>query len=183
MFNISLCTFWPFEIPQSRFLCFSPVPQFLIGLFDFWKISILSILYILDISLILDLGVVKIFTQSVGYRFVLLTMTFVFQKLYIFMKYHLTIVGITAWAIEVCSLWKISPCVILFKVFSHFLFHSFPTSALIPYPSNTISWPWQSSALGNIKFAIPRGLSSQWWPTKPSSATYAARNMSSGGTG
>jgi hypothetical protein len=26
------------------------------------------------------------------------------------------------------------------------------------------------------------GLSFQWWPTRPSSDTYAARNMSSGGT-
>jgi hypothetical protein len=34
---------------------------------------------------------------------------------------------------------------------------------------------------GHIKFAIPRGLSSQWWPGRPSSATYAARDTSSGG--
>jgi hypothetical protein len=31
-----------------------------------------------------------------------------------------------------------------------------------------------------IKFSKPRGLSSQWWPTRPSSATYAARDMNSG---
>jgi hypothetical protein len=32
----------------------------------------------------------------------------------------------------------------------------------------------------HIKFAIPRGLSSQWWLTRPSSATSAARDTSSG---
>jgi hypothetical protein len=37
--------------------------------------------------------------------------------------------------------------------------------------------------LGHIKIARPRGLSSQWWPTRPSSATYADRDTSSGGTG
>jgi hypothetical protein len=29
----------------------------------------------------------------------------------------------------------------------------------------------------------PRGLSSQWWLTRPSSATYATRDTSSGDTG
>jgi hypothetical protein len=54
--------------------------------------------------------------------------------------------------------------------------------ALLPYPPTPTSWPWHSPVLGHIKFARPRGLSSQWWPTRPFSATYAARDMSSGGT-
>jgi hypothetical protein len=54
---------------------------------------------------------------------------------------------------------------------------------LLPYPPTPISWPWSSLVLGHIKFERPRGLSSQWWLTRPSSATYAARDMSSGGTG
>jgi hypothetical protein len=33
--------------------------------------------------------------------------------------------------------------------------------ALFPYPPTPISWPWRSPVLGHIKFAIPRGLSSQ----------------------
>ena len=59
----------------------------------------------------------------------------------------------------------------------------YPPSALLPYPPTPTSWPWHSPVLGHIKFAIPQGLSSQWWPTRPSSATYAAREMSSGGAG
>jgi len=35
----------------------------------------------------------------------------------------------------------------------------------------------------HIKFARPRGLPSQWWLTRPSSAAYTARDISSGGTG
>jgi hypothetical protein len=52
---------------------------------------------------------------------------------------------------------------------------------LLPYPPTPTSWPWCSPVLGHIKFARLRGLSSLWWPTRPSSATYAARDMSSGG--
>jgi hypothetical protein len=59
----------------------------------------------------------------------------------------------------------------------------YPPSALLPYPLSPTSWPWRSPVLKHIKFARPRGLSSQRWPTRPSSATYAARDMSSGGTG
>jgi hypothetical protein len=37
----------------------------------------------------------------------------------------------------------------------------YPTSALLPYPPTPASWPWHSPVLEHIKFAIPRGLSSQ----------------------
>jgi hypothetical protein len=37
----------------------------------------------------------------------------------------------------------------------------YPPSALLPYPPTSTSWPWHSLVLGHIKFAIPRGLSSQ----------------------
>jgi hypothetical protein len=36
-----------------------------------------------------------------------------------------------------------------------------PPPALLPYPPTPTSWPWRSPVLGHIKFAIPRGLSSQ----------------------
>ena len=49
----------------------------------------------------------------------------------------------------------------------------FPTH---PFP---IFWPWRSPVLGHIKFASQMGLSFQWWPTRPSFDTYAARVKSS----
>jgi hypothetical protein len=55
--------------------------------------------------------------------------------------------------------------------------------ALLPYPLTPTSWPWHSLVLRHTKFARPRGLSSQWWLTRPSSATYAARDKGSGVTG
>jgi hypothetical protein len=50
----------------------------------------------------------------------------------------------------------------------------------LPYPPTPPFWPWRSPVLGHIKFACPMGLSFQWWPTRPSFDTYAARVKSSG---
>jgi hypothetical protein len=50
----------------------------------------------------------------------------------------------------------------------------------LPYPPIPIFWPWCFPVLGHIKFACPMGLSFQWWPTRPSFDTYAARVKSSG---
>jgi hypothetical protein len=50
----------------------------------------------------------------------------------------------------------------------------------IPYPPTPTFWPWGSPVLGHIKFASPMGLSLQWWPTRPTFDTYAARDKSSG---
>jgi hypothetical protein len=49
----------------------------------------------------------------------------------------------------------------------------------LPYPPIPIFWPWRSPVLGHIKFASPMGLSFQWWPTRSSFDTYAARVKSS----
>jgi hypothetical protein len=49
----------------------------------------------------------------------------------------------------------------------------------IPYPPTPPFWPWRSPVLGHIKFASPKGLSFQWWLTRPSFDTYAARDKSS----
>jgi hypothetical protein len=83
---------------------------------------------------------------------------------------------------------KIIACWVFFiRYFLHLHFKCYPKSplypppALLPYPPTPTSWPWLSPVLGHIKFARPRVFSSQWWPTWPSSATYAARDMSSGG--
>jgi hypothetical protein len=52
-------------------------------------------------------------------------------------------------------------------------------SPSLPYPPIPTFWPWRSSVLGHIKFACPMGLSFQWWPTRPSFDTFAARVKSS----
>jgi hypothetical protein len=77
----------------------------------------------------------------------------------------------------------------LIKYFLHFRFkcypksHPYPPPPRLPYPPTPTSWPWCSPVLGHIKFAQPMGFSFHWWPTRPSSDTYAARDMSSGRTG
>jgi hypothetical protein len=48
---------------------FSSVPHIFIGLFGSPEFNFLSSLYILDISPLSDLGLVKIFSQSVGLPF------------------------------------------------------------------------------------------------------------------
>jgi hypothetical protein len=55
---------------------FSFVPQFLIGIFGSLESNSLSSLYILAISSLLDVELVKIVSQSVGCLFVLLTVSF-----------------------------------------------------------------------------------------------------------
>ena len=49
----------------------------------------------------------------------------------------------------------------------------------IRYPPTPSFWPWRSPVLGHTKFASPVGLSLQWWPTRPSYDTYAAKDKSS----
>jgi hypothetical protein len=79
-------------------------------------------------------------------------------------------------------------CLIFLGIFFIYIFNAipkvppYPPPQLPPLPTPT-SWPWHSPILRHIKFARPIGLSFQWWHTRPSSDTYAARNMSSGGGG
>jgi hypothetical protein len=74
------------------------------GLFEFLEFSFLSSLYILDIRPLLDLGLVKLLSKSVGGLFVLLTVSFALQKLCNFMRFHLSILDLTAQAIAVLCL-------------------------------------------------------------------------------
>jgi hypothetical protein len=50
------------------------------GLFGILEYNFLSSLFILDISPLSDLGLVKVFSQSVGCLFVLLAVSFALQK-------------------------------------------------------------------------------------------------------
>jgi hypothetical protein len=68
----------------------------------------LSSLYILDSSPLLDVGLIKIFFQSVGCHFVLLTVSFALHNLSIFIRSHLSILDFRAQAIGV-----------LFRNFTH----------------------------------------------------------------
>jgi hypothetical protein len=97
------------------------------GLFDFLESTFLSSLYILCISPLSDLVLVKILSQSVGGLFVLLTVSFALQKLCNFMRSHWSILELTAQAIAV-----------LFRNFS-------------PVPISSMLYPTFSS----ISFTVP----------------------------
>ena len=60
--------------------------------------SFLSTLYILKISSLLDVRLVKIFSHSVVCCFVLLMVSFALQKLFSFMRFHLLIVDLRVYA-------------------------------------------------------------------------------------
>ena len=68
---------------------FSSVLHISIGLFVSLESNFLSSLY-MDIRPLLDVGLLKIFSQFVGYCFVLLTVSFTFQKLCNFTRSHLS---------------------------------------------------------------------------------------------
>jgi hypothetical protein len=75
---------------------FSFVPHLYIEIFVFLESNFYSSLYILDIRPLSDLELLNIPSQSVGYHFVLLTVSFALQKLCNFMRTHLLILDITA---------------------------------------------------------------------------------------
>jgi len=127
--NISLGAYQPFEIPQVWILGLVLHLIFLIGLgffvclfvcFCFCVINVLSSLYILDISPLLDVGLVKIFFQSVGCWFFLLTMSFAFQKLSNFMRSNYQFLILEHKPLEFC--FRKVPPVPMSSRLSHFLF-------------------------------------------------------------
>jgi hypothetical protein len=61
-----------------------------------WKLNFLSFLCILNISPLLDIELVKIFSQSDGCHVVLLNESFVLQKLCSLMRSHLSIFDLRA---------------------------------------------------------------------------------------
>ena len=94
------------------------------GLFEFLEFSFWSSLYILDISSLSDLGLVKILSQSVGGLFVLLTVSFALQKLCNFMSSHLSILDLRAQAIALLFR-KISPVPMPSRGFSQIFLYKF----------------------------------------------------------
>jgi hypothetical protein len=109
---------------------FSSIPHFLVGLFGFLESTFLGTLYILDISSLLDLGVVRVSSQSVGCCFVLLTLSFAFQKLCNFMRSYLSILDLTAQAIAVLFR-NLSPAPISSRLFHTYSSISFSISGFM----------------------------------------------------
>jgi hypothetical protein len=75
-------------------------------------------------------------------------------------------------------------CFFLIRYFPRLHFQCYPKGTPylpppIPYLPTSPFWPWRSPVLGHIKFASPMGFSLQWWPTRPSFDTYAAKDKSS----
>jgi hypothetical protein len=100
------------------------------GLFEFLEFSFLSSLYILDISPLSDLGLVKILSQSVGGLFVLLTVSFALQKLCNFMRSHFSIHDLNAQVIAVLFR-NFPPVPMTSRVFPTLSFINFNVSGLM----------------------------------------------------
>ena len=84
----------------------------------------------MDISPLSDVGLVKILCKSVGYPFVLLSVSFTFQKLCSFMRFHLSVVDLRVWAI--CVLFRdLSPVPMHSKVFPTFSSMKFSVSSFM----------------------------------------------------
>ena len=72
--------------------------------------------------------------------------------------------------------------IFLIRYFLHLHFQCYPKTPPCPprpplsYPNIPTSWPWCSPVLRHIMFARPISLSFYWWPTKPSTDRYAARD-------
>ena len=95
MLNISLGASQPFDIPQVKILCLALYP-ILIGLFGSLGSNFLSSLYILHISPLSDIRLVKLFSQFVNCCFVHLMVSFALEKLCNFMRFHLSILDLRA---------------------------------------------------------------------------------------
>jgi accessory gene regulator protein AgrB len=83
--------------------------------------NFLSSLYILDISPLSDLGLVKIIFHYVGCLLVLLTVSFALQKLCNYMRSHLSFLDLTAQAIGVLVQESFF-CAHIFQALPHFLY-------------------------------------------------------------
>ena len=101
MLNIYLGVSQSFEVPQLRILCLALYP-ILIGLLVSLESKFLSSL--LNISPLSNVESEKVFSQSVGCYFVLLTVSIALQKLFNFMRSHLSIVDLRV--LVICILFR-----------------------------------------------------------------------------
>ena len=100
------------------------------GLFDYLESNFLRSLNILDISPLLDVGLIKIISQSVGGHFVSLTVSFSLQKLCNFTRSHLSMLYLTIQAIAVLFR-DFSPVPISSRLFPTFSSISFSVSGFM----------------------------------------------------
>ena len=70
-----------------------------------------------------------------------------------------------------------------FQMLSPFLVSSPKVPYILPQPTHSCFLALAFPYIGAYNLPKTKGLSSHRWPTRPSSATYATRDKSSGGTG
>jgi hypothetical protein len=103
---------------------FSSKPHVLMGLSDFLESTFFSSLYILDISPLSDLGLVKILSQSVGGLFCLIVSVLCLREAFQF--YEVPFVNSRFYSIShCCSIQEFSPSAHILEAFLHFLLYKF----------------------------------------------------------
>ena len=95
MLNISLGASHPLISSVENSL-FSSVPHLLTALFGFMDSNFLISLYILDISTLLDIGLVKTFSPNSQLPFCPIESVLCLTKLFRFRRFHLSIVYLRA---------------------------------------------------------------------------------------
>lgn len=119
-------------------ILFMSVPHYLIGLFDSLICSLLSSLNVLDISPLLDMGFMKIFSFS-RLLFCHLIVSFMLQKLISFIRFHLLIIDLRAWDVGVLFR-KSCPVLVHSRLFAIFSSISFIVSRFIL--NSLTTWTW-----------------------------------------
>ena len=124
--------------------------------------NFLSSLYILEISHLFDVGLVKFFSHSVGCRFVLLTMSFALQSLLSFRRSHLLIVSLSVCAAEVLFR-KWSPVPIRFSVLPTFSSKRFSVAGFMLRSLIHLDL----SIVHGDRYGVYFQFSSCWYPVMP----------------